>query len=155
MRHKMRVNADARLAEKRFKDMRDRSKDFRAVMRWAKRHLERMNRLNFTANGLPSGGWDPLDPEYSMWKKTQYPGAPKMIATGKLFRSLTNFGGPASRIYMTKATFGTTVEYAKFHQYGTTKMPKRRIIYEPRQFAQELAEQTGEHIVYGRTWRLR
>jgi phage gpG-like protein len=73
-----------------------------------------------------------------------------MEASGRLKDSLVRLDGPANKIRLMSAEFGTDVEYAKFHQYGTTRMAKRQIVYEPKGFARTLAEHTGEHVVYGR-----
>jgi phage gpG-like protein len=61
-----------------------------------------------------SGGW-PMDP---------------LVRTGDLKDSLTNPGraadtGPAHMIY------GTDVDYALFHQEGTSRMPARQLIPDP------------------------
>jgi phage gpG-like protein len=47
------------------------------------------------------------------------------------------------------ATFGTNVEYAKFHQYGTTKMAKRKIVFTPREFPRELGINMVKYMVLG------
>jgi len=36
------------------------------------------------------------------------------------------------------------------HQYGTSKMPKRQIIYEPNQFAERLAILAADYVSDGR-----
>lgn len=72
-----------------------------------------------------------------------------MVISKKLFNSLRNLNGPANRINDTTAEFGTDVEYAKFHQYGTNKMPKRQLVYEPAGFASQLALITGKYVVDG------
>jgi phage gpG-like protein len=66
-------------------------------------------------------------------------------------RSLTNLFGPPNDIDATSARFGTKVEYAKFHQYGTTKMPARKIIFEPRGFANDLASKAASYVANGAT----
>jgi phage gpG-like protein len=146
----IRVTVEASRAIRYLRDMESRAKDFKPVFRWAKRELQKANRDNFAKSGLPVGGWSPLDGNYGAWKSTNFPGRPIMQATGRLRDSLTRLDGPANRIGLTDAEFGTDVEYAQFHQYGTTRMPKRQIVFEPKGFARTLAEHTGEHIVYGR-----
>jgi hypothetical protein len=54
-----------------------------------------------------------------------------------------------------EATFGTKVEYAKFHQYGTTKMPKRKVVYEPLGFASRLGEVAATYVCHGNTAAVR
>ncbi len=147
---RIKIKVDARAAIARMKAMERRSKDFRSVFRWAKKELERANAANFTQNGLPVGGWRPLDPQYASWKARRFPGAPTLVASGKLFRELRSLDGPANSIRLTSATFGTDLEYAKFHQYGTSKMPKRKIIYEPNLFAERLAILAADYVSDGR-----
>ena len=63
---------------------------------------------------------------------------------------MRNLNGPANSIRLMKATFGTDVEYAKFHQYGTSKMPKRQLVYEPKGFASRVALLSARHVVDGK-----
>ena len=146
---KIKIKIDARAAIKRMKDMEKRSMDFKPVFRWAKRELGLMNAQNFTQNGLPAGGWSPLDPKYAAWKAVNFPGTPTMVRSGKLFNSLRSLNGGVNSIGLKKATFGTDVEYAKFHQYGTTKMPKRKLVFEPAGFAERLALLAAKHVADG------
>jgi len=147
---KIKITIDARAAIKRMKDMERRSTDFKSVFRWAKRELGLMNAQNFTSNGLPVGGWSPLDPKYAAWKAIHFPGAPTMVRSGKLFNSLRSLNGGVNSIGLKKATFGTDVEYAKFHQYGTTKMAKRKLVFEPAGFAERLALLAAKHVADGK-----
>jgi phage gpG-like protein len=48
-----------------------------------------------------------------------------------------------------EAVIGTNLRYAKFHQYGTTKMPKRQIVFEPKGFADELGQRALRWISKG------
>lgn len=147
---RIKIKIDARRAISRMRAMERRSKDFRSVFKWAKRELQRANAENFAANGLPVGGWSPLKPRYAAWKATKFPGAPTLVMSGKLFRELRSLNGPVNSIGLTKATFGTDIEYAKFHQYGTTKMAKRQIVYEPTGFAERLAIIAADYVTDGR-----
>jgi phage gpG-like protein len=134
----------------KFKDMEKRARDFSPVWRWAKRSLERSFSENFRSGGSLVGGWDPLDVGYASWKRKNHPGNPKLRITGKLFRSVRNLDGGVNKINKLDATFGTDVEYAKFHQYGTTKMPARKIVFEPAGFSRELNDKMRDYVVYGR-----
>lgn len=118
--------------------MEQRADNFRPVFRWAKRELRKANAENFTSGGLPVGGWVPRTREYA-W--------PIMRKSGKLFNSLANLNGPSNQIHSHYANFGTKIEYAKFHQYGTSRMPKRQIIFVPTLFAKELGSKAAKHIV--------
>lgn len=145
--YRMTMKRDIRRALRRLDAMEDAAKDFRVVFQWARTELAKANAANFSSSGLPVGGWSPLKPKYAAWKSRNFPGAPIMVQGGSLRRDLSTLRGPANDIRKTKAKFGTSIEYAKFHQYGTTKMAKRQIIFEPPLFAKQLALQSKQHIV--------
>lgn len=139
------VDASRSIAE--MTAMGTRAKSFTNVFSWARERLALSNAANFASNGLPSGNaWDPLDPEYGAWKSRHFPGAPPMVRTGKLFKSLTSLRGAGNVITPQMAEFGTTVRYAKFHQDGTRHMPKRQIVFEPPLFARELGDKVARWV---------
>lgn len=144
------IDVDMADAMRRLNGIQARSTDFSSVLRWAGDELEKSNAANFAQNGLPSGkSWSPLDPEYSRWKSRNFPGRPKMVRTGRLFKSLTNMKGVPSYVARTTAEFGTAVEYAKYHQTGTFKMPKRQIVFEPPLFAKRLGSKAADYMANG------
>ena len=151
----IRITVDAKKAIARMVVMKKRANDMRPVLWRAKQWLRFANEENFRQAGLPSGGWSPLDPQYSAWKNLREPGAGTMIRTGRLFRSLTSLDAPPNKIDVMEATFGTKVEYAKFHQYGTTKMPKRKVVYEPMGFASRFGEVAATYVCHGNTAAVR
>lgn len=122
--------------------------DFTPVFLWAQDELRKANAQNFSSNGLPVGGWAPLSPPYAAWKAA-HGGGPPMQRTGQLFRSLASLSGPTNVITPMWARFGTDVDYAKFHQYGTRKMPKREVVYEPFGFARELRDVAHDYVSDG------
>lgn len=159
----MRIRVDDDDAQRLLEGMSDRMRNFKPVFKWAKRELGLMNGNNFATNGLPVGGWAPLNSRYAAWKAegggvgvsgrgargTAGAGA-MLVLTKRLFNSLRNLDGPANKINDMSAEFGTHIEYAKFHQYGTSKMPKRQIVYEPAGFSAMLAVLCARHVVEGR-----
>jgi phage gpG-like protein len=130
-------------------EMRDRADNFRPVFNQIKDYLEDTWESNFLANGLRVGGWKPLDAEYGAWKATRFPGAIPLVQTGELFRSIRNLRGRDVEIGDREASFGTNIKYAKFHQYGTSKMPKRQIVFQPDDFQREWGEKTAKYIADG------
>lgn len=100
---------------------------------------------NFMTNGLPSGGWAPLSPKYAAFKVTRYGPMPTMIATGELFASLTT-GLVTDKVTNTSVEFANKVRYSKWHQYGTTRMPMRRLVYEAPGFANEVGEAIANFV---------
>lgn len=135
------VDCDAGKALARLQAMQNRSVNFVPVFNEARGMLERANAENFTTGGLPVGGWKPRKDFYA-W--------PMMIRSGKLFSSLANLRGAPNVVTPMYAQFGTKVEYAKFHQYGTTKMPARKVVFDPPGFSRELSEKAAAYVVRGR-----
>ena len=137
------IDCDAEEAIRRLTNMSLRSKNFKPLFYYAQAELRKANASNFAAGGLPAanGPWQPRR-EPKPW--------PLMIRTGKLLASLSSLFGPPNSVGMTEAVFGTRVEYAKFHQYGTTRMPARKIVFEPRGFALDLATKAANYVANGR-----
>ena len=120
--------------------MSGRASNFRPIFWLAQKELELANTANFTAHGLPSGGWAPRQrPE--TW--------PIMKRSGALFSSLSNLRGPPNDIGNKTAIFGTNIKYAGFHQHGTTNLPKRLVVFEPVGFGLGLAVAAAEYIADG------
>lgn len=131
-------------------DVKDRCIDAKPVFRWAQQVLKKTFTENFTSQGLPVGGWSPLDAEYAAWKARELPGRPTLVRSGELFRSISELSDPSvNEINKLSATFGTAVKYAGFHQYGTSNMPKRQILFIPQSFTDEFAEKLANYIVEG------
>jgi len=148
---KIKTEVHAEKAILRLREMKKRGKDFTPVFEEAKVAMRAWNAANFAQNGLPSGSlWNALDAGYGSWKMTHFPGVPPMVRTGRLFRSLSSLQGPPNVIEPLSAEFGTAVEYAKFHQYGTTKMAKRKVVFEPPLFARRLANAAAAHQANGK-----
>lgn len=152
----VRINVKSDEAQDRLEGMLDRMKDFGPVLRHAGEKLERAYSENFTTMGSMSakamlgGAWPPLDPQYAAWKAQRYPGAPPMIATGKLFRSLADLTkGPVNYVGDTTAEFGVIGKIPKFHQYGTENMPARKIIFVPRDFDREMGKAIARYVKHG------
>lgn len=143
-------------AQDRLKNMKDRVKDMGPVLRWAGNHLERAYSKNFTTMGSMSakamlkGAWPPLDEEYASWKFERVPGAPPLVLSGKLFRSVASMSSsPKNVISDMEATFVIDSPIAKFHQYGTQDMPARKILFVPRSFDRDINKQATRYIVNG------
>ena len=133
-----------------FVKMRERSKDFRSVFRWAQRQLEEEWIKNFRSEGSTGGKpWMPLDSEYARWKLTEYGPLPSLVQSGKLFKDLSFIKGPPSRMGHNDAVFGIDAPSAQFHQSGTRNMPARQLIFVPRFFAERLAKVTLNYITSG------
>jgi len=128
-------------------DVKKRMRDLSPV--WPKVHqsLKAYMIENFTAQGLPAGGWKPLDAEYASWKTRTFPGAPMLVQTGSLFQRIAR--GPKLDGGARTASFTFTGKITRFHQYGTEKMPARPILFAPERWVQEVADAIGDYIVEG------
>jgi phage gpG-like protein len=128
-------------------DVRKRMRDLRPIWPGLQQSLKRYSIANFTAQGLPSGGWRPLDAEYASWKSGRFPGAPILVQTGKLFRQVLE--GPKLDGARDNASFSFEGRIAKFHQYGTTKMPARPVLFAPEVWVDEAVDTMADYIVGG------
>lgn len=150
---KVRVRkVDTAAVVRRIRAMRRRSKDFRNVFRWALLELEKAHNKNFSARGTMAGpAWKPLDTEYASWKLANYGAKGILVREGDLRSSLTDFNsrGAVRDVGRHKATFGTSIGYAGFHQAGTSNMARRKVVFVPRRFAHGVAEAVAERVVYG------
>jgi phage gpG-like protein len=135
-----RIDVDVSKAMSHLDGMSGRASNFRPIFWYAQAELELANAANFNTNGLPSGGWAPRTQVYT-W--------PIMRKTGALFSSLTSLRGAPNDIGRKQAIFGTTVEYARFHQEGTRHLPKRLVVFEPPLFAKRLALAAAEYVADG------
>lgn len=152
----VRVNIHGDEAMDRLEGIKDRMKDFGPVFRWAGKHLERIYSENFTTMGLMAGramlkdAWPPLDAEYGAWKATRFPGAPPLVRTGELFRSVANMTrGPVNAISDHQAEFGISGKIAQWHQFGTENMPARKILFVPRDFDRDFGKKAEQYVAHG------
>lgn len=131
--------------------MRRRNKHFGPVLRWALRELEREHQKNFASGGAMVGGWKPLDSDYAAWKVANYGAGGILVLKGTLEEGLTRWGakGAVREIKPKRAIFGVEHEAVLFHQYGTSHMAQRKVVFLPKVFARRTAEAVAEHIVYG------
>jgi phage gpG-like protein len=125
--------------------IKDNLDDFGPVFKEAKEDLQTLWRNNFLQNGLPAGGWKPLDAEYGSWKSINFPGKGPMVRSGKLFRSLTDLRGNPNKIDKKEATFGTNIKYAEFHQSGTRNMPARPVVFVTERYERKWSDSAAEH----------
>lgn len=128
----------------------ERAENFSSVFLEAREYLQAAFAGNFAAGGLPSGGWAPLQPQTAAWKVAHgLPPVPLMPSA--LQASLTSLTGPVNVIGPKAAEFGTTVDYAKFHQYGAPRahLPARRVVFEPPGFLSFLERAGVAHMEPG------
>ncbi len=76
------------------------------------------------------GAWNPLSAKYLKRKVKKFGNRPILEATRKLRKSLTNPRADGSVVVIepTEFAIGTSLTYAKYHQFGTSKMPQRVLV---------------------------
>jgi phage gpG-like protein len=94
------------------------------------RVFEAQEERQFAAEGAGPhrGRWLPLTEVYAEWKGQHAPGNPLLVLSGRMKEALTQSSSPFARRVTSGDTFdfGTQgVEYASFHQLGTSKMVDR------------------------------
>lgn len=121
---------DIEEAVKRLTAIRDRLDDLRPAWRTALIYLRRATKEQFASQGGRSGdGWAPLTPAYAARKARIFPGKPILRATDAMFNSL--IGQTENTVVEFDAlefTYGTRDPKARYHQDGTPRMARRRIL---------------------------
>ena len=94
--------------------------------------------------------WTALSPKYKKWKSQRFPGKPILQQTGSLRNSLSKKGaGYFEVIRKQTLTMGSTNKTFKWHQQGTSKMPKRPPITITKYQGTKWAKIVGDHIRQG------
>lgn len=93
--------------------------------------------------------WKELKPEYAKFKEVAYPGKPILQRTGTLASSLTDRTDP-NAVYIEARktlTLGSRLNYALFHQQGTSKMAARPEIQLTEKFKREAMRNIQVYLV--------
>lgn len=108
----------------------DRARDLRPAWRAVVAYLRAATIQQFASQGGRLGTpWQPLSPAYAIAKARKYPGQPILRATDAMFNSLA--GQTADSVVEIEPqvmSYGTKDRKAHWHQYGTTRMPARKIL---------------------------
>ena len=138
------ISVDTKHARAKFNHMIEKTANYTLVFEKERVYLATKFTENAVTQGSLVGGWRPEVAPGAFRGAEAIPAF--LFRTGALMSSLENLRGEDANISPHSATFGTNVEYAKFHQYGTEKMPSRKIIFEPAGFAQKFADDVAKHI---------
>lgn len=77
-----------------------------------------------------SGRWAGLSPRYAAIKAAAFPGAPILTRTGAIRRAFGVSSDPAAirDVDSKHMLYGAAIRYARYHQDGTPRMPRRPIL---------------------------
>jgi phage gpG-like protein len=108
----------------------ERAKDLRPAFRKAADILQENAARQFgSAGAYGSGGWAPLAPSTVRRKESLGLNNGILQMTYRLRDSLTGKNADRlERINRQSFEFGTQLQYARFHQSGTSRMPRRRVL---------------------------
>jgi phage gpG-like protein len=137
------VSIETREVRKVLVGIRWKMRSYRSVFDDYRTYLETAYAINFATGGSLVGGWPP-EKAYGSWSSAS--GYTALFRTGRLTESLTNLRGAPNDINLKSATFGTNVSYAKFHQMGTSEMPRRPVVFLPEGTNMYLAERTAQYL---------
>jgi len=109
----------------------DQVDDLRFAFNEISRDWLRSNKAQFTLKG--SGLYPPLSAKYAERKAKRFPGAPILVATGRLRDSVTQRAHPDNIIQVGKQTLvmGTKTPYGIFHQSDRPRrtIPLRKFLF--------------------------
>jgi phage gpG-like protein len=112
--------------------------------------FRRMERKQFATEGAyASGGWPPLSPRYAKWKATAKPGAPILVFSGDLRKSLTERPFGVEVLEHDHMVVGSSIDYGLFHQRGDG-VPQRRPVEFPEAERQAWVKVIHQFIRTGR-----
>lgn len=119
------ANVDIKAVEELVKNAIDSVTDFKRPMEKSLNLLRQEQRANFAQQGRLYGYWPKLaaSTKKDRERKGFSPNRPILERTGKLKN-----GFKVSKFTKDEGEIVNTVKYAKYHQGGTSKMPKRKII---------------------------
>ncbi len=94
-----------------------------------------------------SGKYAPLTTAYAVAKQKKYGNKPILQATGAMYASATTAGnGAIVDKQAQEMTLGTSDRKAGFHQYGTSKMPARKILDFTPEHEKRILEPIGKKL---------
>lgn len=119
------------LLNRSFQRVGDHLDDLRPVWETVQRDFWKIEESQFKSQGVKGAGgaWQALSRPYAKQKAQRHGAKTILRATDRLYGSLTSQTGD-TLLFKEKQEFGigTSVPYAKFHQTGGGKLPKRAVI---------------------------
>jgi len=122
----------------------ERARQLRPVANGLRRIVEDSNQRRFSSRG--AGSWAPLADTTQERKAAQGKDPRVLRDTQDLYHSLTS--GLEVVLGLDELRFRSSVPYARYHQYGTVNMPRRKLMElrpgERRQVTRVLSDWIGE-----------
>jgi phage gpG-like protein len=122
----MRMTGSPRRAVAKIDGIKERVEHPQPLFLYLSKIVGRDVRKNFASHGVFFGRpWQPLKPDYRVWKVAQ--GYPRsiLVMTGELRDTFTSTPGNIISMTEKSVTFGSTDRKAVWHQFGTHRNGKR------------------------------
>lgn len=122
-----------------------RDADYKPALEPHLRGIEQLHGVYFQGQRDPNGdAWTPLAPATVKRKGHDT----ILVETTHLASSLIRQGSDAIRVVDdTGLTFGTSVEYATFHQTGTSRLPQRAMVGLSEQYVDNIATDISSRLI--------
>lgn len=105
---------------------------------------QRQQRVWFRSRGRNS--WPALSPVTVADKRRQGFGSRMLVRKGLLYDSLQGGNMSIRHLNSERLEIGTSVPYAPYHQYGTSKMPRRRLTATDDQAREQLERMIARYV---------
>ena len=128
--------------------IRGRMGDFVPVWEVVEKVFHKMEEIRFDSEGP---GWAPLAASTLAFKDMNNYPSDILIRTGDLQQSLLGYEGSISELTPDTLEVGTSIDYAQYHQKGTSKMPRRPLISISQSATQVFAEMVSAYLAEGTT----
>lgn len=115
--------------KRKIREIKERSQNLMPAWNAALDWWTRGNQQHFGTQGKRwRTPWPELNPHYLDWKRSEGWQGDILVRTSDLRRSLTDRPLPIEHITAHEVVAGTNIKYARYHQDGTKKMPRRQLI---------------------------
>lgn len=142
------ITVHAEKAIQKLTDMQARLADFTPVLERAERNIQDAVSLNFATEGSLVGGWAPLSPRYAAYKIAHEGAEPLLVRTGALAVAMGHLPFEIGTHELT-VRLPNSPDYLGFHERGTYKMPARRLMVTPPDFAAYMRTAVADYIMEG------
>lgn len=124
--------------------------DFSPIWKGVQSEFFAIEKEQFNSEGGKgaSGNWQALSPAYREIKQKRYGSKPILRATDRLFKSLTGETDDSiAQFGKTEAAFGTRLPYARRHQGGGGRLPRREPISLSDKQKERIVKRIGKELL--------
>lgn len=136
--------------KRRLGSARDRSRDVRPAWAAVGDDVADAMAMQFMTAGAAAGRpWAPLNPDYLAWKVAHNYDPRTLHRTRRMRDSLVSRPMDIEEYHAEYADFGSSDEKLPFHQYGTSRMPQREVLFWHEPLITRTVRRVRNYIVTG------